>query len=308
MSVRFEISAALDGERLDRSVATVAEITRMAASDAVSAGLVALNGALVTNRSKRVVTGDVIDVELDTVNKPVTLDADPSVPFTVVYEDDTVIVVNKPAGVVVHPGTGSHTGTLVHGLLAKFPDLRELAVDDRELRPGIVHRIDKGTSGLLMVARTTAATKALISQLSEHSVERKYITLTWGTFGSRAGVVDAAIGRSDADPTKMTISAAGRTARTHFVVTQLFQDPEPLTLVECELETGRTHQIRVHLTAIGHPIVGDQTYGGQRKSIPMTRPFLHAATLGFTHPTTGERMRFESALPDDLQTLLDTLS
>lgn len=308
MSVRFEISAALDGERLDRSVATVAEITRMAASEAVSSGLVALNGTCITNRSKRVASGDVIDVELETVMAPTTIDGDPSVPFTIVYEDETVIVVNKPAGVVVHPGTGSHTGTLVHGLLARFDDLRTLAIDDRELRPGIVHRIDKGTSGLLMVARTQHATAALIKQLSEHSVERKYITLAWGTFGSRAGVVDAAIGRSDADPTKMTISAAGRTARTHFVVTQSFQHPEPLTLVECELETGRTHQIRVHLTAIGHPIVGDQTYGGQRKSIPMTRPFLHAATLGFTHPTTGERMRFESALPDDLQTLLDTLS
>jgi 23S rRNA pseudouridine1911/1915/1917 synthase len=306
--VHFEIPVALDGERLDRTVATLGEITRMAASDAVINGLVQLNGALVTNRSKRVATGDSIDVDLSIVLAPPTLDDDPSVPFSVVYEDADVIVVDKPAGVVVHPGTGSHTGTLVHGLLSRFPDLRALAVDDRELRPGIVHRIDKGTSGLLMVARTPAATVELISQLAAHTVERKYLALAWGEFGARAGVIDAPIGRSDADPTKMTVSAAGRIARTHYVGIQFFSSPEPMTLVACELETGRTHQIRVHLTAIGHPIVGDQTYGGQRKSIAIKRPFLHAQTLGFVHPRTGEPLSFSSELPADLKALLDTFS
>jgi 23S rRNA pseudouridine1911/1915/1917 synthase len=306
MNVQFDTPAALDGERLDRTVATLGEITRMAASDAVTNGLVLLNGVVVTNRSKRVATGDSIEVDLSTVLAPTTLDGDASVPFSVVYEDADVIVVDKPAGVVVHPGTGSHTGTLVHGLLSKFPDLRALAVDDRELRPGIVHRIDKGTSGLLMVARTPSATTELISQLAAHSVERKYLALAWGEFGARAGVIDAPIGRSDADPTKMTLSAAGRIARTHYVGIRFYTTPEPLTLVECELETGRTHQIRVHLTAIGHPIVGDQTYGGQRKSIAIKRPFLHAQTLGFVHPVTGERLSFTSKLPPDLQGLLDS--
>ncbi len=306
--MQFDIPIALDGERLDRSVATLAEITRMAASDAVTNGLVLLNSVVVTNRSKRVVAGDTIDVDLSTVLAPPTLDADASVPFSVVYEDADVIVVEKPAGVVVHPGTGSHTGTLVNGLLAKFPDLRDLAIDDRELRPGIVHRIDKGTSGLLMVARTPSATAHLIAQLAAHTVQRKYLALAWGEFGARAGVIDAPIGRSDADPTKMTVSAAGRIARTHYVGIRFFTTPEPMTLVECELETGRTHQIRVHLTAIGHPIVGDQTYGGQRKSIAIKRPFLHAQTLGFVHPVTGESLSFSSQLPADLQALLDTFS
>jgi 23S rRNA pseudouridine1911/1915/1917 synthase len=308
MTVTFDVSSAMEGERLDRTVATLGEITRMAASDAVSDGMVRLNGTIVTNRSKRVSLGDIIEVDLTTVLAPITLDADPDVPFRTVYEDADVIVVEKPAGVVVHPGTGSHTKTLVHGLLSRFPDLRALALGDRELRPGIVHRIDKGTSGLLMVARTTEATTALISQLAAHSVDRKYVTLAWGEFGAKAGVIDAPIGRSDADPTKMTVSAAGRIARTHYVCIRHFTTPEPLTLVECELETGRTHQIRVHLTAIGHPIVGDQTYGGQRKSVPISRPFLHAQTLGFTHPTSGERLTFQCELPPDLTELLDRCS
>ncbi len=308
MTTSFEISLALEGERLDRTVATLGDVTRMLASEAVSAGFVKLNGVVVTNRSKRVLLGDVVEVDLAVATAPVSLDGDLTVPFDVVYEDDDVIVVNKPAGVVVHPGTGSHRGTLVQGLLGRFPDLRRLSVDDRILRPGIVHRIDKGTSGLLMIARTAEATTELISQLAAHTVERKYRALTWGEFGSRAGVVDAPIGRSDADPTKMTISAAGRVARTHFVVLQQFKHPEPLTLVECELETGRTHQIRVHLTAIGHPIVGDPTYGGARKSVAIARPFLHAQTLGFLHPRTAEPMSFTSELPEDLTSLLATLS
>ena len=308
MTTVFEISMALEGERLDRTVATLGDVTRILASEAVSDGLVKLNGVVVTNRSKRVALGDVVEVDLATAKTPVNLAGDETVPFTVVHEDDDVIVVDKPAGIVVHPGTGSHTGTLVQGLLHRFPDLRRLSVDDRILRPGIVHRIDKGTSGLLMVARTSEATIQLISQLAAHTVERKYRALCWGEFGSRAGVVDAPIGRSDADPTKMTISAAGRVARTHFVVLEQFKHPEPLTLVECELETGRTHQIRVHLTAIGHPIVGDPTYGGARKSVAIARPFLHAQTLGFLHPRTGQAMSFCSELPDDLTELLSTLS
>jgi 23S rRNA pseudouridine1911/1915/1917 synthase len=308
MTTSFEVSFALEGERLDRTVATLGEITRMLASEAVSDGFVRLNGVVVTNRSKRVAFGDVIDVDLETVTATIVLEGDSAVPFAVVYEDDDVIVVNKPAGVVVHPGTGSHTATLVHGLLHCFPDLIKLSVGDRLLRPGIVHRIDKGTSGLLMVARTVEATNGLISQLAAHTVERKYRALAWGAFGSKAGVVDAAIGRSNADPTKMTVSAAGREARTHFLVLQHFTEPEPLTLVECELETGRTHQIRVHMTAIGHPIVGDPTYGGARRSVPLARPFLHAETLGFNHPRTGEPMTFSSELPADLTDLLATLS
>jgi 23S rRNA pseudouridine1911/1915/1917 synthase len=304
----IEVPAALDGERIDKVVATMAGATRERVSAAIDGGLILVAGVPVLKGSRRVHEGTEIDCTVDFSISEIELVGDPSVQFTVEYEDEHVLVVNKPAYVVVHPGTGSHTGTLVHGLLARYPELIELAVDDRALRPGIVHRIDKGTSGLLMVARTKAVTDALIEQLSAHTVERRYLALAWGRFEARAGMIDAAIGRSDSDPTKMTVSAAGRESVTHYEVEKSFEHPEPVTLVRCELETGRTHQIRVHLAAIQHPVVGDPTYGGQRRSIPIVRPFLHAQTLGFTHPVTGETVRCSAPLPADLQEILATLS
>jgi 23S rRNA pseudouridine1911/1915/1917 synthase len=304
----IEVPAALDGERIDKVIATMAGATRERVSDAIAAGHVFVAGVVIVKGSRRVHEGTEIDCTVDFSNVEIDLVGDPTVPFTVAYEDEHVLVVDKPSDVVVHPGTGSHTKTLVHGLLSRYPELVELAVGDRSLRPGIVHRIDKGTSGLLMVARSKIVTDALIEQLSAHTVERRYIALAWGKFEARAGMIDAAIGRSDADPTKMTVSAAGRESITHYEVEMSFDLPELVTLVRCELETGRTHQIRVHLAAIQHPVVGDPTYGGLKKSIPMTRPFLHAQTLGFVHPITGETVRCISPLPADLQAVLDTLS
>jgi 23S rRNA pseudouridine1911/1915/1917 synthase len=222
----------------------------------------------------------------------------------VVHADADVVVVDKPAGLVIHPGSGVDRGTLVNGLLHRFP---EIASVGDPARPGIVHRLDRGTTGLLVVARTPAAYEALVAQLSAREVERQYAALVWGVPDSPAGLVDAPIGRSARDATKMAVTADGREARTRYEVRRTFTGPAPTALLSCRLETGRTHQIRVHLAAIGHAVVGDATYGGRRPAIPLDRPFLHAERLSFDHPVTGERMTFESPLPADLRAVLDGL-
>jgi 23S rRNA pseudouridine1911/1915/1917 synthase len=299
---------ALDGERLDRVVAVVGGIARSEASSLVEAGRVALNGVVVTTRTRRVVPGDAVRVDLDERRSVGALEADASVEFDVVYDDEHVIVVNKAPGLVVHPGTGNETGTLVHGLLARYPELAGLAVDDQARRPGIVHRLDKGTSGLLMVGRSAETVRALIAQLADRSVSRRYLALAWGVFDSTSGLIDAPVGRSDADPTRMAVTPSGKTARTRYQVKQTFTTPDPTALLECWLETGRTHQIRVHLAAIGHPVVGDARYGGARNAVHAPRPLLHAAQLSFDHPVTGVRVTFDAPLPADLNAVLAGLS
>jgi 23S rRNA pseudouridine1911/1915/1917 synthase len=229
---------------------------------------------------------------------------DAGVDIDVRFADGEVVVVAKPAGLVVHPGAGNATGTLVNGLLARFPGIE--AVGD-PTRPGIVHRLDRDTSGLLAVARSAAAYESLVGQLAARTVERVYAVLVWGRLSSRRGLIDAPIARSGARRTRMAVRDAGKPARTEYQVVEEFELPR-CSLLECRLETGRTHQIRVHLAAIGHPVVGDGTYGGSRDQIPSTRSFLHAGTLGFDHPVTGERLRFEEPLPPDLRLVLDHLA
>jgi len=237
---------------------------------------------------------------------------DAEVSFEVVFADDDVVVVDKPAGLVVHPGPGHRTGTLVHGLVARFPDIASLpgAVGSDPERPGIVHRLDRGTSGLMVVARTAEAYHSLVGQLSRRDVSRDYRALVLGTVEGASGLVDAPIGRSVSSPTRMAVSRKGKVARTRYHVDRRFTEPAPTTLVTASLETGRTHQIRVHLTAIGHPLVGDDVYG-QGRSLPgavITRPFLHASSLTFIHPGTGQPVSWTSPLPDDLQQQLDRLA
>jgi 23S rRNA pseudouridine1911/1915/1917 synthase len=229
---------------------------------------------------------------------------DPDVEVDVRYADDEVIVVVKPAGLVVHPGAGHAEGTLVNGLLARYGDIAEVG---DPMRPGIVHRLDRDTSGLLVVARSARAYDDLVAQLAARTVERRYRALVWGTLASPRGLIDAPIGRSEARRTRMAVREAGKPARTEYEVRATFERPVCSEL-ECRLETGRTHQIRVHLAAIGHPVVGDATYGGARDQLPLTRPFLHAASLAFDHPGTGERLRFEDPLPVELQATLDALA
>jgi 23S rRNA pseudouridine1911/1915/1917 synthase len=303
--VRETIPAALDGERLDRVVSMLCGVSRREASELVAAGSVMVDGVPVTARTARVTAGDRIDVDRVPPRPATGPEADPTVGFVVVHADDAVIVVDKPAGLVVHSGAGNETGTLVHGLLARFPDLVAVGETDR---PGIVHRLDKGTSGLLVVARTAAAYEALVAQLADRRVTRQYQALVWGRPEAPRGVVDAPIGRSTRDPTRMAVAAGGREARTGYEVVRSYHQPVEVSLLRCDLETGRTHQIRVHLAAIDHPVVGDATYGGARRSFPVARPFLHATRLAFTHPVTGERVSFESPLPADLVGVLDRLT
>jgi len=301
--VREVLPAGLDGERLDRVVAMVTGRSRAEVAALVDDGAVRLDGRRATKPSVRVREGGVLEVALPPRPDAPTVTAEADVAFTVIHADDDVLVVDKPAGVVVHPGAGNATGTLVAGLLDRYPEMASVGEPDR---PGVVHRIDRGTSGLLLVARTAEGYESLVDQLSQRSVERAYRALTWGRFASPKGLVDAAIGRSGRDPTRMAVSARGREARTRYEVRAGWDDPG-VTLVECRLDTGRTHQIRVHLAAIGHPVVGDTRYGGARSTLPLGRPFLHAARVGFTHPTSGERLRFESPLPADLVAVLDGL-
>ncbi len=303
----------LAGIRVDRAVSFLTGVSRSAAAGAVEAGRVLVDGRPVTQRSSPLVAGSELVVALPGAPSP--LAADPDVAFVVVYEDDDIVVVDKPAGVVVHPGAGTTEGTLVAGLLARYPDIGELAPVSDPVRPGVVHRIDKGTSGLLVVARSVVAYRSLVAQMGAHTVGRRYLALVVGDVGDERGVVDAPVGRSTRMPTKMAVTPSGRPARTRYVVVdryaRLFDGAawkdRPASLLACTLETGRTHQIRVHFAAIGHPVVGDARYGtpAARGVLPPDRLFLHAAELSIDHPVSGSRMSWSSPLPADLRAVLE---
>jgi 23S rRNA pseudouridine1911/1915/1917 synthase len=299
MTVEMTVPDALDGERVDRVVAMLTGASR-------SDGLVLLDGQRAASRSVRVVAGARVDLDVDLDAGPAALSGEPDVAVPVVYSDDDVLVVDKPAGLVVHPGSGNATGTLVQGLLARYP---EIAGVGDPARPGIVHRLDKDTSGLLIVARTQPAHENLTAALAAHEVERIYRTLVWGHPGSTSGMVDAPIGRSQRDPTRMAVSTQGREARTRYEVDDTYSEPADVAALTCRLETGRTHQIRVHLAAIGHPVVGDRRYGGHRASLEVPRTVLHAAALRLDHPTRPEsRIEIESPLPADLVGVFEVLA
>ena len=302
MAEEFAVPEALAGERLDRAVALLTGWTRSEVQALVESGSVLVGGAVVP-KSRRLVANDVIEVLAEP--EPPGLPApDPSIEVVVRHEDDDVIVIAKPAGLVVHPGAGHPEGTLVNGLLARFP---EIASVGDPARPGIVHRLDRDTSGLLVVARTAAAYDGLVAMMAAHDVERRYAALVWGVPDAARGVIDAPIGRSVRRPTRMSVREGGRVARTGYEVVQTFREPD-VSLLECRLETGRTHQIRVHLQAIGHPVVGDAAYGGSRATLVLDRPFLHAGGLAFTHPVTGEPVAVEEELPPELVEVLARLA
>lgn len=294
--VRLEVPARLDGARADRAVAVLAGVSRSVARRLLEEGS-ALVGGQPARPSDPVRAGTVLEVELPEAAPGPTPDA--SVPFTVRYEDEVLLVVDKPAGVVVHHGAGHRGGTLVDGLLAAYPDLAGLA--DR--RFGLVHRLDRDTSGLLLVARTAASFDALQQALRERRVHRRYLALVHGEPPAATGTIDAPIGRDRLRPTRMAVVRDGRAARTHY--RKLATWPG-VTLLSVDLETGRTHQIRVHLAAIDHPLVGDPVYGRTGPGDP-GRPWLHAVELEFPHPVTGETQRAVAPLPDDLRRSLVTL-
>lgn len=303
------IPEALDGQRIDRVVALISDISRRQAARLIDGGQVELDEAVVRKASLRVAVGALVSFEVE--DEPDSLVGDPDIDLDLAYADEDVLVVNKPAGLIVHPGSGVVSSTLVHALLARYPEV--LAVGEAD-RPGIVHRLDKGTSGLLMVARTALAYESLVAQLSERTVERRYRALVMGHLETDHGLIDAPLGRSPRDATQRAVIAGGRPARTHYeVIDRALAKGEralAVTSVYCRLETGRTHQIRAHLSAIGHPVAGDTTYGGVAEldeSGTLQRPFLHAERLGFDHPRTGERMTFSCPVATDLVAIEETL-
>jgi 23S rRNA pseudouridine1911/1915/1917 synthase len=304
--VREVVPDAMAGERVDRVVAMVTGLSRTEVAALVDAGAVRVGDEVVSSRSTRVRVGDEVVVDVPERGALAELAAEPAVMVPVVYEDEHLLVIDKPAELVVHPGAGQRSGTLVQGLLAHYPELRDVG-DDPE-RPGVVHRLDKGTSGLLLVARTPPAYTALVAALSAREVHRQYRALVWGSVAAPRGLIDAPIGRSNREPTKQAIDERGKEARTRYEVVRRFTEPVIVTELACTLETGRTHQIRVHLRSIGHTVVGDQRYGGERQSLSMARPFLHAEHLELAHPISGDPLAFEAPLPPDLVAVLAALS
>lgn len=309
-ALSVEVNESLEGQRVDRVVSLLLEVSRSVANEIIDAGQVRLAGRVVAKPSVRVELGQVL--ELPSEVAPAEMQADSSVVLDVVFEDDDVIVVNKPAGLVVHPGAGVSMGTLVQGLLARYPEIA--SVGERG-RPGIVHRLDKGTSGLLMVARSDAAYAALTEQLRQRTVGRHYWALVHGQPQSHEGVIDAPIGRSLRHPTRQTVRQDGKEAQTSYEVLERFgpededDSASELALLQFVLQTGRTHQIRVHADAIGLPLLGDDRYGGvpvPAEVGPVDRPMLHARHLGFEHPN-GEWMEFTAGLASDFADVLHRL-
>jgi 23S rRNA pseudouridine1911/1915/1917 synthase len=293
------VTDAAAGSRLDVAIAAEQGMTRARAARLIERGAVQVDGK--TGRaSQRVGAGSVITMEPPEPARPANASPQP-IPLAVLHEDSDVVVIDKPAGLVVHPAPGHPDGTLVNALLHHCTDLAGVG---GVLRPGIVHRLDRGTSGVLVVAKNDAAHAALAAQFKDHSIERVYRALVRGVPRAETGRCDQAIGRHPTDRKRMSVrTRAGRSASTEWRVERRFPRAG-VALLEVRPGTGRTHQIRVHLSASGLPIVGDGVYGRGVEQLGLARPALHAAVLGFTHPRSGERLRFEAPLPADFTAAL----
>ncbi|HER3277318.1 TPA: RluA family pseudouridine synthase [Streptococcus pyogenes] len=293
----MEINVITSGQRLDKALADLSPLSRGQANDQIKQGLVLVNGQ--QKKAKYTVqAGDVICFELP--KEEVLEYQAQNIPLDIIYEDDTLAIINKPQGMVVHPSAGHPSGTMVNALMYHIKDLSSI---NGVVRPGIVHRIDKDTSGLLMVAKTDAAHQALAEELKAKKSLRKYLAIVHGNLPNDRGMIEAPIGRSEKDRKKQAVTAKGKEAVTHFTVLECFGD---YSLVELQLETGRTHQIRVHMAYIGHPVAGDPLYG-PRKTLSGHGQFLHAKTLGLTHPMTGKEMIFTVEAPEIFQKVLKLL-
>ncbi|HEM3177729.1 TPA: RluA family pseudouridine synthase [Streptococcus suis] len=293
----MEIKVETGGVRLDKALSELTELSRSVANDQIKAGQVLVNGQ-VKKAKYTVQEGDIITYQVPEIEEIDYVAED--IPLDIVYQDEDIAVVNKPQGMVVHPSAGHTSGTLVNALLYHVKDLSGI---NGVLRPGIVHRIDKDTSGLLMIAKNDEAHTKLAAELKEKKSLRKYWAIVHGNLPNDRGVIEAPIGRSEKDRKKQAVSAKGKDAVTRFQVLERFGD---YTLVELTLETGRTHQIRVHMAYIGHPVAGDEVYG-PRKTLKGHGQFLHARTLGFTHPRTGEVVAFTAEAPAIFQDTLEYL-
>lgn len=324
---RFSIEADADdeGQRLDRFLANhVPDMSRSRLKDLIKSGHAAQDGRTIVEPNLRVKRGERYDIDVPPA-KP-AIPKGEEIPLNVVYEDDAVIVIDKPAGLVVHPAAGNWTGTLVNALIAHCGD--SLSGIGGVKRPGIVHRIDKETSGLMVVAKSDVAHRNLAKQFADHgrtgALERSYEAVVWGVPHPPKGSIDAALARRPQNRQKMSVvSDSGKEAVTHYAVVERYGPGEErfAARVKCRLETGRTHQIRVHMAHIGHPLIGDPVYGAGFKSkaqiLPekarkiverLPRQALHASILGFEHPISGEILRFESPLPKDLSRIVNCLS
>ena len=287
--------------RIDKYLSDVCpDFTRSFVQKLIEEGNITINGSICVKKTM-VADGDKICLA---VPEPKELGVtEENIPLEIVYEDDSLIVVNKPRGMVVHPANGNPDGTLVNALL--YHCKGRLSSINGVIRPGIVHRIDKDTSGILLVAKTDSAHLSLAEQIKEHSVKREYIALLDGVIKDDGGTVDQPIGRSEKDRKKMAITLKNsRNAVTHYTVLERYARH---CLVKCRLETGRTHQIRVHMASLGHPVTGDPVYGAKKQKLFQRGQLLHAKTLGFVHPVTGEHMEFTSELPCEFQEVLKKL-
>ena len=299
------------GGRLDKALAQASGLSRARVQALIGDGRVEIDSAPASSSSAKVAAGAAFRITVPQATDPV---AQPqAITLDIVFEDDHLVIVNKPAGMVVHPAAGHADGTLVNALLHHCKG--SLSGIGGVARPGIVHRIDKDTSGLLVVAKSDAAHEGLAAQFAEHSVHRRYLAVCGGYPNPAAGTVDARLGRSDANRKKMSVldknSSRGKHAITHYKTLNRLASS---ALIECRLETGRTHQVRVHCASIGHALIGDQLYGRTPKPLKdmvsqlrFARQALHAAELGFTHPISGQNLRFEAQLPADMRELIDEL-
>jgi 23S rRNA pseudouridine1911/1915/1917 synthase len=296
----FEAVAADKGERLDVFVAGRApELSRSRVQKLIADGLVSVGGRPV-KANYTLQPGEAVSLTVPPP-EPVTVEAE-AIPLDVVYEDAEVVVVNKPRGMVVHPAAGNWRGTLVNALLARCDDLSGVG---GEVRPGIVHRLDKDTSGVMVAAKSDRAHASLAKQIKDRTAGRRYLALVHGNVQADEGLIDAPIGRHRTDRKKMAVDADhGREARTRFTVLERF---DGFTLVKCKLETGRTHQIRVHMAYIGHPVVGDPKYGPKSSPFRIAGQALHAAELTFRHPVSGAELVFTAPLPGDMEEILAKL-
>lgn len=296
----YDLEVTIDGVRLDGFLnEQIEDLSRNYAQKLIEEGKVSVNGMIIVKKNHKLKAGDQVEIEMP---EPEVLDIVPEdIPIEIVYEDDDVMVINKPQGMVVHPAPGNYSGTLVNAIMYHTANLSSI---NGVIRPGIVHRIDKNTSGLLMIAKNNKAHNALAEQLKDHSSMREYMAIVHGNVKEDSGTIDAPIARHPQNRLKNAVVAGGREAVTHFFVEERFGQ---FTLVRLRLETGRTHQIRVHMAYIGHPLLGDDVYGPKKSKIKHEGQLLHAKKLGFVHPTTGEYMEFDSELPDYFEAVIQKI-
>lgn len=301
IEVVFEITPQMEGERIDKCISNYVEtLSRSYIQKIIKEGKAYINDAPVKSNYK-VRVDDKVQFTIPDCEEPNIPPQD--IPLDIIYEDKDILIVNKPKNMVVHPAPGHYEGTLVNAIM--YHCHNDLSGINGVLRPGVVHRIDKDTTGSLIICKNDEAHRKIAEQLKEHSITRKYRAIVYGRISADEGVIDAPIGRHPTDRKKMAINERnGKSAITHYKVLERF---EKYTYIECQLETGRTHQIRVHMTSIGHPLLGDEVYGSAKCPFKLEGQTLHAMTIGFIHPSTNQYVEYEAPLPEYFERLLQIL-